>query len=833
MVDSSWPPKSPREALLSSPGGRRRFEEIQRRREDLRSPLKRPISTPTSQSKSNRLLADGVEDDNDGEEEDEEVLQLKLAAIEARLKLKQMQKNRGNPDDDDASARPASARSHDQGPSRTRAYSPPAKRGRTQSDVQVPLSPAKRPSAPTAEPASPQRYILGIDKGLKSSEVSLKRPPPSSAKAGSRPASRLGGREGAMSRTGDIFGSRPLSAASDSGRRPKSFSERIAESRSVEKSQKERADRADRIQANRSSAFQFDKAEMEGFKAAAADSKTDAPPRSPVRSRQAESFSRDDVLRSYHNQNPPGLKRSHTTPSGRNANFKESGPYLHRRSNKSESESQSFPSQQQSSHDTVLDENCGDQGDFLEKVPDSSKFEPYSSLHLSNRILPHSFLNRTLTDKRVLRIPDLLRTVKAPDFELPEDVDGDFVVFGIVASKSEPRLIKETKHVIKEVDPFDDGLNNTDRYMVITLTDLKWSIDLFLFDTAFPRYYRLSEGILITILNPTIMPPPKHKLDTNRFSLAISSSDDKVLEIGFSQDIGFCKAVRRDGKTCQTWVDGRKTEFCDFHVDLQVRRTQGQRMGVNNGPGILGPGGFSGPRTGFFGEGKRPNQKQNGLKPDNARYDMGSQSVYYVAPGPKSRNGGGGGGGSPFPNFSNQSAASLIDADEEDPFIAAGMMGRGMENKEERLRKKLANQQRERDITQKLITCRNGSVGADYLRARTNEQHQLSTPSQENAKPSANNSAASALGLTGGRKADAVRLSPMKRGFGKPHGNGVKKTRFITAKGIKEAGRDSLGGPLSDTLVKLKANNANQVTTANTNTDNDDDDDDDDELDIV
>jgi minichromosome maintenance protein 10 len=45
-------------------------------------------------------------------------------------------------------------------------------------------------------------------------------------------------------------------------------------------------------------------------------------------------------------------------------------------------------------------------------------------------------------------------------------------------------------------------------------------------------------------------------------------------------------------------------------------------------------------------------------------------------------------------------------------------------------------------------------------------------------------------------KADNVRLGPMKRAHDgdKPHGSGVKKTRFITSKGIREAGRDSLGG---------------------------------------
>lgn len=763
-----------------------------------------------SHSKANRLLDDGVEGNDDDEEEDEEVLQLKLAAIEARLKLKQLQKNRGKPSDEDdvSSPRPTSARLQES-PSfvrpRRRSSPPPAKRNKTQEDdVQVPLSPTKRP-ATAVEPASPRRFILGIDKGLKSSDVSLKRPP-SAAKAGSRPTSRLAGRDGAGSRNGDIFGSRPQSSATNDGsvNPKKSFSERIAESRSVEKTKKERSERAERIHASRSSAFQLDKAEVDGFKAAA-EARANAPP-SPTRSRPAEGFSREDVLRSYNGLNPPALKRSNTTPSG---TPRESGPYLHRRNNASES--QSISSQPEDG--------------TMEKASDLSKFEVYSSLHLSNRVLPNSFLSRALVNKKVLRIPDLLRTIKAPDFELPEDVDSDYVVFGIIASKSEPRQVKETKGVTKEVDPFDDCLHNTNRYMVMTLTDLKWTIDLLLFDTAFPRYYRLSEGMLIAILNPTIMPPPKGKADTNRFSLSLSSSDDKILEVGFAQDIGFCKAVRKDGKTCQAWVDGRKTEFCDFHVDLQVRRTQAGRMGVNNGSGMLGPSGRSGSRTGFFGSGgKRPNKNQTGLKPENGRYDMSSQSVYYIAPGPKSRNGGGG-GHNPF--LPGQSAASLLDAEEEDPFIAAGMMGRGMENKEERMRKKLADQQRERDITRKLITTGGGGgVGAEYLRARTGDPSTPNDKSQENVKPGTPSTATSALGLAGLRKANAVKLSPLKRAFDKPHESGVKKTRFITAKGIKEAGRDSLGGPSSDALIKTGAGNSN-------NNDDDDDDEDDDELDII
>ncbi|KAK9560946.1 hypothetical protein V6Z88_000980 [Aspergillus fumigatus] len=818
MVETSWPPKSPREVLLSSPEGRRKFQDMRHRQENMGSPLKYSRTTPNlrANQKLNDAI-DGLDDEDEDEDEDEETLRLKLAAIEAKLKLKQLQKSRARSntlESNNTQSRPTSAvsfssRSQEQA---SRLRSPiQTTRRHEPDDVQVPLSPVRR-AAPPVEPASPRRYLLGIDKGLKGSDVSLKRPP--NSRLGTRPTSMHGPLEAAMSHSGDIFASRAqMLAAEESGKRGKTFSERIAESRTAEKSRRERELR---LQINRSSAFQFDKTEMETFRTAAAEARTNAPPRSPTRSRLIETFSRDDVVRSFQNLKP-SIKRSQTAPSVRkDAGSEGPRPFSHRRPNQSET----GPASSQSRGDPVSDIDNEIRDEVTTKTPDSSKFEPYSSLHLSNRILPHSFLTRTLSDKKILRIPDLLRTVRGPDFELPEEIDGDYVVFGIVASKSEPKQIKDAKNVsAKEVDPFDDGLNNSNRYMAITLTDLKWTIDLFLFDTAFPRYYRLSEGILIAILNPTIMPPPKNKIDTNRFSLSISSSDDKILEVGYAQDIGFCKAVRKDGKTCQSWVDGRKTEFCDFHLDIQVRRAQSQRMGVNSGTGMFGPGGRSGPRTGAFVGGKRPGTP-NSLKSNGPQYDLGSQSLYYIAPAPKSQ---GGGAQRSLQRAPGQSAASLIDADDEDPFIAAGMIGRGAESKEERFRRRLVQQQRERDITQKLVTSRAGNVGAEYLRARANKPATSSQPesaassSQEKSSFEASTPvSATSLGLTGFRRADTVKLSPLKRAYDgdKQHNGSVKKTRFITSNGIKEAGRDSLGG------------SSNAMKNLN-------DDDDDDELDII
>ncbi|KAJ5760750.1 hypothetical protein N7520_007906 [Penicillium odoratum] len=753
VVENGWPPKSPRDAMLSSPGGRRKYQDMQRR-QLLSSPLKRSNTTPNFRSKARQVLDEG-EDDG---EEDEETLELRLAEIQARLKLKQLQRSRGRSgtatshtedEEDSFGAAPRSQRRI------TAPRSPPPSQRKARIDqVQVPVSPTRR-AAPAPEPWSPRRYQLGIDKGWKASDVSLKRPPAPRLEA--RPASQLGTRSGAMSRANDMYPPRPQTSPGGAGlNRIKSFSERMAEGRAAERAEQSRLEKVERVQANRSSAFQVDKAEIETLRAAVADEPQSTLPSSISREPETYAFNREEILRSLNRPQAGVLKRSQTTPNMRGTS-----------------------------------EEVGS----AQSAPDASKFESYSSLHLSSRILPHSFLSRTMTDKTVLRIPDLLKTIKAPAFELPDEIDGDFVVFGIVASKSEPRQKKASEQTTaKSADLYDDGLQNTNSYMAITLTDLKWTVNLLLFDTAFPRYYKITEGTLVAILNPTILPPPKHQQDTNRFSLCLSSSDDKILEIGKARDIGYCKSVKKDGKTCQSWVDGRKTEFCDFHVDLQVRRTQGQRSGVNSGTGQFGPGGRSGSRTGFYDGERRKHSRlgeprKEGLRSEGGQYDIATGSTYFVAPAPRNR---GAVRMSYDPMAAGCGTAALLDAN-DDPFIAAGMMGRGRENKEEQMRRRLAAQKRERDITQKLISGRVGGVGAEYLRTRT----ETPTTTETSCTPKAVPSTGSDFNVASFGRAKNVKLGPMKRAHDgdKPHGSGVKKTRFITAKGIREAGRDSLGGP--------------------------------------
>ncbi|KAJ5989125.1 hypothetical protein N7481_004335 [Penicillium waksmanii] len=262
------------------------------RRELQPSPLKRSNTTPNFRSKASQVLDEGEDEDGEeGEEEDEETLQLRLAEIQARLKLKQLQKSRGRSD---------SATSYIE-----EGESPQSKPQKARTDeVQVPVSPQKR-EAPAPEPWSPRRYQMGIDKGWKANDVSLKRPP--------RPTSQLGTRSGAMSRPGDVYSPRPQTSPGGGGiNRIKSFSERMAEGRATEKSRLERAERAERIQANRSSAFQLNEAEIEAFKTAAAN-EMPPPAQSTHRQPEVQHFSREEIMQSL--AKPGGVKRSQTTPN--------------------------------------------------------------------------------------------------------------------------------------------------------------------------------------------------------------------------------------------------------------------------------------------------------------------------------------------------------------------------------------------------------------------------------------------------------------------------------------------------------------------------------------
>ncbi|RAL63768.1 hypothetical protein DID88_003413 [Monilinia fructigena] len=481
--EAQWPPRSPREALLSTPSGRDRLRRFATGFSPTASPTRRPTSSQFSHATGrDRMKADMYMEEmgNDGvdDEDDEETLQLKLQEIQARLRLKKLQKKNKQGSDSDGeknetieNRRPASSLLRANSAATNRVPSRLAGlREAALSDRQ-----SQRPKSRTEVivPASP-------------------------------PASRSTRRTPTITRAG----------ITRQEERPKSFSERMAAARVADT---ERQERAARIKRTRSTAFDIDQKQMESFKNNVIELPSHPAP--------TKEFSREEVLNSFNKPNGE-LRRLKTTsnlrsaiktnneassrpvsqglqssfdgsrrPESKNSN----GIYTGLRRGSQDSQGSSFdtsrrsilkngneistkPSSQgsQGSFDTLRSAmRNGTETKFLtrpnssEKRPDSqdknieaqsssdnlrkmrsnsnpnrapsdisdgeaSQFEPYSSSHLSKRIIPHQVLTRTLQGKKTFVIPDLLRTVKAPDFSGPE-IEEDVVVFATIASKSAPR----------------------------------------------------------------------------------------------------------------------------------------------------------------------------------------------------------------------------------------------------------------------------------------------------------------------------------------------------------------------------------------------------------
>ena len=766
--------------MSSSPKGRQKIRQYQDRTSPSPSPLKRSSATPNLR-KFWRQPEEQLNVDGD-DEEDEETLQLQLAALTAKIKLKKLQARKHKAtglaakveDEDGGMDRPVGKEN-----TRPSSYTedtlekPALVRSKSAADVQIPVSP-QRKRVVAEEARSPGRVLLGIDKGLKGKNISLRRPVGEGSQKDDDPFT---GTPSTASRTvGSLNRSRAQQPTESA--RPKSFSERIAETRQQDRTQK---DRANLLRRQRSTGFGVDQKDINAFQQAAETKSGTTENRQSQGSRVGTvEFTREEILKAASQPNGGLVHRSNTS-AGIRRSRKQGSPVDDIWLNPNAPPELSKPSKtvssasKQNAPSQLPQPKAAEPPTPAPNPETASFFEPFSSLHLSKRDLPHSFLTQNLSGKHIFLLPDLLGAVKSPDYQLPDIAEPDHVVLAVLASKSDPishkgaqKSTSTDKTTVSEAVESEQNVNG--KYMVFTLTDLKWTVDLFLFTTAYTRFRKLTPGTVVALLNPDVMPPPPGRADTGRFSLKLTSSDDTVLEIGTSRDLGWCKSVRKDSKQCGSWIDKRHTEFCEFHVDVVVERTRRGRMEVQGMSAPFAPGGRRGGRTGYFGD-KRRGQSHlpnDGFAREGAQYDRGTASRYFIGPS--------------IPG--GRSAAQLLDAE--------GTVERG--SKEERVRKRLAEREKENKIARKLGEGGNGA-GSEYLRMRQGSEASARGQAEPEAAEPVD---AASLGLLGNR-ATGVHLSPIKKRKGSTMNieGSRKKTRFVTDRGIKEAGRESLGGDIA------------------------------------
>ncbi|KAI0763988.1 hypothetical protein BD413DRAFT_198810 [Trametes elegans] len=129
---------------------------------------------------------------------------------------------------------------------------------------------------------------------------------------------------------------------------------------------------------------------------------------------------------------------------------------------------------------------------------------------------------------------------------------------------------------------------------------------------AFERMSKLREGAVVAMLNPKILKPFQRSGDaphpTDNILALTPESDASIAVIGYAQDLGTCKAMKRDGTRCTGWCDKRVSDVCDYHIQHAVERKRAARPEFSIGTG--GMSSFAKKKTTY------DPSRQWGLKPE-------------------------------------------------------------------------------------------------------------------------------------------------------------------------------------------------------------------------
>ncbi|TFK91893.1 hypothetical protein K466DRAFT_628822 [Polyporus arcularius HHB13444] len=140
---------------------------------------------------------------------------------------------------------------------------------------------------------------------------------------------------------------------------------------------------------------------------------------------------------------------------------------------------------------------------------------------------------------------------------------------------------------------------------------------------AFERMSKLREGAVVALLNPKILKPFQRSADkphpTENILALTPESDASIAVIGYAQDLGRCRAMKRDGTRCSSWCDKRVGDVCDFHIQTAVERARAARPEFSVGT--------SGMKTSAKKKPDYDPARQWGLKPET----QASGATYVVS----------------------------------------------------------------------------------------------------------------------------------------------------------------------------------------------------------
>ncbi|WFD29498.1 hypothetical protein MSPP1_000507 [Malassezia sp. CBS 17886] len=251
--------------------------------------------------------------------------------------------------------------------------------------------------------------------------------------------------------------------------------------------------------------------------------------------------------------------------------------------------------------------------------PHFDQFEPNSGTRLRKREVSHAQLQAHLDGRYPVDISTLYSLTtragssvaagvgtaapRAPPSEVP--LYGDWVLLGVVGEKSPMKYCAApaaeddaaSKKAPADFEHLNPQTRTVRKYFVCKLLALDVRIlesnralpghcvlTVVVFepitpsdDSAFHAMWKMSDGTLVALLNPRIL-PSKRKNTSSELSVTPRSTD-AVLAIGLAEHYAQCEAIKKDGARCSAFViKGKGNGICDFHLETAIASRQRSRM---------------------------------------------------------------------------------------------------------------------------------------------------------------------------------------------------------------------------------------------------------------
>lgn len=177
------------------------------------------------------------------------------------------------------------------------------------------------------------------------------------------------------------------------------------------------------------------------------------------------------------------------------------------------------------------------------------------------RLKYHEFsdVERALSNIKVVNVNKALAKIHKPYYQEPNYDNWAFI--GYITHKTDPLMTKKNE-----------------KFMKLSVGNFKNTISVNLFKKSFNRYWKLSIGELIIILNPGI-----YKKD-NGFEFYLNDDLNNIMALGMISNISQC-----EDPDCKTYISN-KFQYCERHEIKQEKKfLKNKRMELNGSVKMFNP----------------------------------------------------------------------------------------------------------------------------------------------------------------------------------------------------------------------------------------------------